>query len=262
MVSISGTRTLYTRRKCSLVKNFNKYITYPKDKDINLEIKEYDKSYLNEIIKIYNQNSTRFLRTKEQFETLLESATIPWGNFTYKKLVVFRENKVIGYIILRIIDDETLKGEIREIYIDSKYNYEVVQYIANKYNLEYVIQNVHIKDFINQPNLFDEKKLSYLDGSIKIINYENLCKNLYGYFNQYVDTDFLNEIEFRTTDNKYIIKYKDEILVIDDIDKLNKLFLEGSNIIKRELKNLNNINKFVNSVFPINFVWTSNLNYQ
>lgn len=262
MVSISGIRTLYTRRKCSLVKNFNKYITYPKDKDINLEIKEYDKSYLNEIIKIYNQNSTRFLRTKEQFETLLESATIPWGNFTYKKLVVFRENKVIGYIILRIIDDETLKGEIREIYIDSRYNYEVVQYIANKYNLEYVIQNVHIKDFINQPNLFDEKKLSYLDGSIKIINYENLCKNLYGYFNQYVDTDFLNEIKFRTTDNKYIIKYKDEILVIDDIDKLNKLFLEGSDVIKSELKNLNNINKFVNSVFPINFVWTSNLNYQ
>ena len=104
--------------------------------------------------------------------------------------------------------------------------------------------------------------MSYLDGSIKIINYENLCKNLYGYFNQYVDTDFLNEIEFRTTDNKYIIKYKDEILVIDDIDKLNKLFLEGSHVIKRELKNLNNINKFVNSVFPINFVWTSNLNYQ
>ncbi|MDU7968250.1 MAG: GNAT family N-acetyltransferase, partial [Paeniclostridium sordellii] len=202
------------------------------------------------------------LRTKKQFETLLESATIPWGNFTYKKLVVLRENKVIGYIILRIIDDETLKGEIREIYIDSKYNYEVVQYIANKYNLEYVTQSVHIKDFINQPNLFDEKELSYLDGSIKIINYENLCKNLYGYFNQYVDTDFLNEIEFRTTDNKYIIKYKDEILVIDDIDKLNKLFLEGSHVIKRELKNLNNINKFVNSVFPINFVWTSNLNYQ
>lgn len=262
IVSISGTRTLYTRRKCSLVKNCYQYITYPKDVYIKLEVKDYDKSYLNEMIEIYNQNSTRFLRTKNQFEALLESATIPWGNFTYKKLVVLKDEKLIGYIILRIIDEETLSGEIREIYIDSKYNYEVVQYIANKYNLEYIVQNVHIKDFINQPNNYDEKELVNLDGSIKIINYEKLCNNLNAYFKQYVDEDFVDNIEFKIIDEKYIIKYKNEELIIDDIDKLNKLFLEGGDIVKKELVKLKNISEFVNNVFPINFVWTSNLNYQ
>lgn len=262
MVSISGTRTLYTRRNCSLVKNCYKYTTYPKDIVIDLEVKEYDETYLNEMIEIYNQNSTRFLRTKNQFEILLESATIPWGNFTYKKLVVLKENKLIGYIVLRIINEEILIGEIREIYINSKYNYEVVQYIANKYNLEYIVQSVHIKDFINQPDNFDKKELSYLDGSIKIINYEKLCRNLNGYFKQYVDEDFVDEIEFKTIDKKYIIRYKDEELIIDDIDKLNKLFLEGKEVVENELKDLKIISKFIKSVFPINFVWTSNLNYQ
>ncbi|MEG2984921.1 MAG: GNAT family N-acetyltransferase [Peptostreptococcaceae bacterium] len=262
IVTISGTRSLYTRRKCSLVKNCYQYKTYPKDVNTHLEVKDYDKRYLNEMIEIYNQNSTRFLRSKNQFEALLESATIPWGNLTYKKLVILKDKKLIGYVILRIIDEKKLTGEIREICIDSMYNYEVVQYIANEYNLEYIVQNIHIKDFINQPNNYDEKEIVNLDGSVKIINYEKLCCNLNSYFKQYLDEDFLANIEFKTIDDKYIIKYKNEELVIDDIDKLNKLFLEGGYVVKEELKKLDNISKFVYSVLPINFVWTSNLNYQ
>ena len=262
MVTISGTRTLYTRRNCSLVKNCYEYVIYPKDVDINFEIKEYDEVYLDEMMSIYNQNSTRFLRSKTQFKSLLESATIPWGNYTYKKLIILSENEIIGYLVLRIVIGETKTGEVVEMYTKYDYDYEVLQYLGNEYNLEFIKQYVHIKDHKNQLSKYDTRELTNLAGSIKIINYEKLCKSLNRYFKQYLDEDIVDNMEFSFIDGKYIMKYNDEELVINDIDKLNKLFLQGSEVLKEELENLKNIKEFTSKVFPINFVWTSNLNYQ
>jgi hypothetical protein len=262
IVTISGTRTLYTRRNCSLVENCYEYIIYPKDIDIKFEIKEYDEVYLDEMMSIYNQNSTRFLRSKTQFKSLLESATIPWGNYTYKKLIILSENEIIGYLVLRIVIGEIKTGEVVEMYTKYDYDYEVLQYLGNEYNLDFIKQYVHIKDHKNQLSKYDTKELTNLAGSIKIINYEKLCKSLNRYFKQYLDEDIVDNMEFSFIDGKYIMKYNDEELIINDIDKLNKLFLQGSEVLKEELKNLKNIKEFTSKVFPINFVWTSNLNYQ
>lgn len=262
IVSISGTRTLYTRRKCSLVKNFYKYTTYPKNIDLEFEIKEYDEAYLDEMMRLYNQNSTRFLRSKNQFKTLLESATIPWGNYDYRKLLLFNKEEFIGYLILRIINEENKRGEVVEMYTKFDTTYEVLQYIGNKYKLESIAHNVHIKDYKNQPSKYDTKENTNLDGSIKIINYEKLCKNLNKYFKQYVDDSVVDNMEFKFINNEYIMRLGEEELIIKDVDTLNKLFLQSPEIIKDELENLNNIKEFVNKVFPINFVWTANLNYQ
>lgn len=262
IVTISGTRTLYTRRKCSLVKNCYKYTIYPKVIDTDFDIKEYDEIYLDEIIRLYNQNSTRFLRSKSQFKSLLESATIPWGNYTYKKLVILSENELIGYLVLRIVNGEMKTGEVVEMYTKFDCSYEILQYVGNKYNLESINQNIHKKDYKNQPSNYDTKESVKLAGSVKIINYEKLCKNLNRYFKQYIDESIVDNMEFKFINEKYIMKYNDEELVISDIDILNKLFLQGPEVLKNELENLKNIREFANKVFPINFVWTSNLNYQ
>ena len=262
VVSISGTRTLYTRRNCSLPKNFYKYTTYPKDIQINFEVKEYSEEYLDKMLEIYNQNSTRFIRTKEEFKTLLKSATIPWGTFTYKKLVLLNKEEVIGYMVIRVIDEDNLYGEVREMYIKPAYTYDALRYVAHKCDLEYIINFVHVKDYINQLDNYDEKVISKMDGSIKIINFEAFSNKLRKYFEQYVASDIINNIEFKQIDDKYVVSYKDEKLVIKDINTLNLLFFEGIDVVKDDIEELDVIKEFTKRVFPINFVWSSNLNYQ
>lgn len=270
VVCISGTRTLYTRRKCSIPKSFYKYTVYPLDLDIDFEVKEYDECHLNKMMEIYNQNSTRFLRTKYEFETLLESSTIPWGTYTYKKLVITIDEEVIGYIVMRVIDEEKLYGKVREMYIEPSYAYQALRYVANKYNLEYVITFVHVKDYVNQLRDYDEKEIAPMDGSLKIINFEAFTDKLRRYFEQYVDGKVINNMDFKKEEDKFVISFGDEKLaiddieklVIDDIDKLNRLFFEGYEVIEEELKELKVIKEFAEKVFPIHFVWSSNLNYQ
>ncbi len=262
IVLISGDRSLYTRRMCSRVKNFYKYTIIPKDISLNLDIEEYDEKYINEMIQIYNQNSTRYFRTKEQFEILLEAATIPWGTYRYKKIVIKKDDKLIGYIVIRIIDQEGKKlGQIIELNLVSNYVHDTISYIAYKYDLDYVDYWVHVKDYKNHIEEYDEACIDYLHGTIKIINYEKLCKSLYYYFAQYVDKQTLDNIEFKDLSGKYLIKYKDEELFIEDVEGLNKLLFEGR-INEKDLSTNPNIKEFIQSVFPINFVWPANLNYQ
>lgn len=263
LVTISGTRSLYTRRHCSRVKSFYKYTIYPSNVNMNLEIEDFNENDLEKMINLYNQNSTRFIRTKEEFKKLLYAATIPWGNFEYKRLVIKKDREVVGYIIVRIINEESRIGKVLEMEVDTKYSADVLKYVSNKYKLESIEHYVHIKNYKNQFEGYDKREIEYLDGTLKIINYEQLCEKLRPYFNQYIEYNILKNIEFMKKDSKYIIKYKDEEeLVISDLDKLNKLFFEYSDSDYKEISHLNNIYGFAKKVFPLDFVWTSNLNYQ
>ena len=261
IVLISGDRSLYTRRMCSKIKNFYKYTILPKNISLNVDIEEYNEKYINEMIQNYNQNSTRYFRTKEQFEILLKAATMPWGNYTYKKLIIKEDDRLIGYIVIRIIDEEEKKlGQIIELNLPSNYVHDNISCIAYKYDLNYVDYWVHIKDYKNHIENYDDVCIDYLHGTVKIINYEKLYRNLYDYFAQYVNKEDLDNIEVKDLNGKYVIKYKDEELLIKDIECLNKLFFEGK--IKGDLSKKPNIEKFIKNVFPINFVWPANLNYQ
>lgn len=249
---ISGKRTLYTRRMATEVKNFYRYTIEPKNVGLNLSIEEYEGKYLYEILEIYNQNSTRFYRTKDQFEILLESATIPWGRFRYKKSIVKREGKFIGYIVLRIIDENERRGQIIEMAIPNKYVYDLLSHIGSEYSLKYIEHYVHIKDYKNHIEEYDKRELDYLHGTIKIINFEKMMRKLYKYFAQYIGSKALEELEFIKEEKGYKIKDKKGEYIIDDLDKLNKLVFEGS--IKTST--------VIDEVLPINFIWTANLNYQ
>lgn len=263
LVTISGTRSLYTRRNCSRIKSFYKYTMYPSNVNINLEIEDFNEDDLDKMINLYNQNSTRFIRTKDEFKKLLYAATIPWGNFEYKRLVIKKDREVVGYIIFRIINEGSRIGKVLEMEVDTKYSAYVLKHVSNKYELENIEHYVHIKNSKNQFEGYDKRELDYLDGTLKIINYEQLCEKLRTYFNQYIEDNILSNIQFKQNDGKYSIKYKDEEeLVISDVDKLNKLFFGYSEDDYKDLSHLNNICSFAKKVFPIDFVWTSNLNYQ
>lgn len=269
IVIISGTRTLYSRRNCSLVKSFYKYTIKPENVKIPYEIVEFDETNfekdddLNKMVELYNQNSTRFIRTKDEFKKLLHAATIAWGPIDYKKIFIKENNNVIGYLIIRTIKKEnSIVGEVAEIGLNSVNVENVLKYVTNKFGLEYLDYKVHVRNLKDQLQGSKIKTLDYQQGTIKIINFVKLCDNLRSYFNQYIDSDILKYMEFKQLENKYIIKCKEEELVIESLDKLNKLFFEKNKEQYNEFKHLKNIHEFATKVFPLDFPWTANLNYQ
>lgn len=266
---ISGTRSLYSRRNCSVVKSFYKYTIKPENIEIPYEIVEFDETNfekdtdLNKMIELYNQNSTRFIRTRDEFKKLLHAATIAWGPIDYKKVFIKENSNIIGYLIIRTIKKEgSIIGEVVEIGLNNINVENILKYVTNKFGLEYLDYKVHVRNLKDQLECNELKSLDYQQGTIKIINYSKLCDNLKGYFNQYVDSELLEHIEFKQVENKYIIKYEEEKLIIESLDKLNKLFFESNEEQYNEFKHLKNIYEFTTKVFPIDFPWTANLNYQ
>lgn len=266
---ISGTRSLYSRRNCSVVKSFYKYTIKPENIEIPYEIVEFDETNfekdtdLNKMIELYNQNSTRFIRTRDEFKKLLHAATIAWGPIDYKKVFIKENSNTIGYLIIRTIKKEgSIIGEVVEIGLNNINVENILKYVTNKFGLEYLDYKVHVRNLKDQLECNELKSLDYQQGTIKIINYSKLCDNLKGYFNQYVDSELLEHIEFKQVENKYIIKYEEEELIIESLDKLNKLFFESNEEQYNEFKHLKNIYEFTTKVFPIDFPWTANLNYQ
>ncbi|MCC0659151.1 MULTISPECIES: GNAT family N-acetyltransferase [unclassified Clostridioides] len=266
---ISGTRSLYSRRNCSVVKSFYKYTIKPENIEIPYEIVEFDETNfekdtdLNKMIELYNQNSTRFIRTRDEFKKLLHAATLAWGPINYKKVFIKDNNNMIGYLIIRTIKKEySIVGEVVELGLNNINVENVLKYTTNKFGLEYLDYKVHVRNLKDQLECNELKSLDYQQGTIKIINYSKLCNNLKGYFNQYVDSELLEHIEFKQVENKYIIKYKEEELIIESLDKLNKLFFERNEEQHNEFKHLKNLYEFTTKVFPIDFPWTANLNYQ
>lgn len=269
LISISGTRSLYSRRNCSRIKSFYKYTVCKENEfiklidDHDIKVDEFKKEDLDKYIELYNENSTRFLRSREQFSSLLYSATIPWGNFSYKKLSIKKDNKVIGYLVLRIIESESKFGKVIEMILDKRYVAAVLSKVAKEYDLNHINYYVHIKDDLNQFEGYSKKELDYQGGTLKVINFEKLMNSLKPYFKKYIDNELLEELKFKESEGKYIIEYKDkEQLVFDDVNMLNKFLFEYNENEYKEINKFINIQLFAKRVLPIEFVWTENLNYQ
>ncbi|SHJ58887.1 GNAT family N-acetyltransferase [Tepidibacter formicigenes] len=259
IVLISGTRGLYKRRNCIEVKNFYKYTIKPKNIDIDIEVVDYKEDYLNEISDMYNQNSTRYYRTYEEFEILLEAATIPWGTYTYKKYVLIKDEKLLGYIVLRIIDEDIKYGQVIESFGNPEIIFKVLSNICLNLELDNIKYYVHIKDKINQLMDYFKKEKTYLHGTVKIINFLSFMENLRNYFIQHVPKSLMDKIKFKEDEEGYYFEIENEVLKIKDIKILTQLVFEGYDI---NLEDKPKIKKFLNSVFPIPFIWTANLNYQ
>ncbi len=262
VVLISGTRDLYRRRMCSKVKSHFKYEFTPNNEYIDFEIKEYKAEHLNKMIQLYNLNSSRYLRTYDEFKVLLDSATIPWGTFSYKKYVFLKQDEVFGYLIIRVIDDGKKYGQVIETYGNTNTIYMALKKVAYNLQLENICHYVHIKEYNNHFEQYDSRELDCQQGTLKIINYEKFMKDLSPYFHQYVEKDILDEIKFSKEDEGDLIEFGNEKVIIDNLENLNKLIFQGDTEKIKYQNECSNIKKFIETVFPIPFVWSANLNYQ
>lgn len=269
---ISGERSLYRRRGCKVVKNFYNYSLHPKKEEMDFQLVPYENWHLLHMVDMYNSKSTRYCRSLEEFKTLLHSATIPWGNFSYRKYTILGKEggfhfeqgiKVLGYIVVRIMSEEADKyGEVVEAAGNSHMLSKAFRNIANDLYLSRITYNVHLRD--REAYLYDYDKITFgnMGGTVKIINFKNFMENLRPLFYQYEEKSIVDNMEFHEESNQCIFKYKEEILKIEDKEAITNLVFAGPMAEKLNYKDVPTIEKFIKVNFPIPFVWPYNLNYQ
>lgn len=262
---VSGTRNLYLRKGCSRAGWCIKFEVPPEEKiDDSIELVEYSDEYLNDMIRIYNKEATRYYRSFYEFKNLLKGATTPWGNFTYKVYLLKKSGMFEGYVILRIIHDGIKRGEVVEFSGDRRIIYEGLKQIMVLLSLEHISVICTFNDWMI--NIIREKKLRYeeinLSGTIKILNFARFMDKLRPYFRQYVDRDIVESVNFREDNGIYIFEIGEEMIEINDINKLTKLVFGDKGFNADELGGGFAIDNFIHSVFPLPFVWPRNLNYQ
>jgi hypothetical protein len=262
---VSGTRELYLRRGCCLVGSCYEFTIDPSEEVESIEVIELEDELFEEMIKLYSMEATRFYRTHHEFKYLLKGATTGWGSYSYKSYLIKEFHEYSSYVVLRIIHDEDGDwGEVVEAAGNREVIYKSFERLRRLNSLKYIkyttVFNDESTEFLLRKNkAFVEFNLS---GSLKILNFTGLMMDLMPYFAQYVDKEIIDNIRFYEQDGKYIFQIKDEIIEINDLKILTELIfgtMEGMKIVDPDKPNLI---RFINSVFPLPFVWPGNLNYQ
>ena len=265
---VSGSRSLYTRRGCCNVGEFGEFNIEPKDNDIDFEIIDVKPGeYIEDMVNIYSKESTRYYRTMHEFKMLLKGATTNWAYLTYKVFLIKQGGKAVGYIVLEIINEENIRAEVVEFAGDREKVFKALQNIVSicKLNTMGVVYpfNDPIMS-IAEKNKIQISKVNN-SGTIKILDFTSLMNKLLPYFKQHVDKNIADNIQFIEEDyegNKYIFKIENEVLCINDLEKLTKLVFGDVIGVGLELGNKPLIKEFIESVFPMPFVWAGSMNYQ
>jgi hypothetical protein len=267
LMLVSGTRSLYIRRGCALAGKCYEFIIEASEKGHDsIVLEEFNEELLPVMVKLYNKESTRYYRTFEEFKYLLSGSVTPWGNYTYKTYLVKDSDEYTGYIVLRIINDikEGLKGDVVETAgnrtIISNALEEAIRINSLKYIRYFCTFNDESTAVLKREGR--EFKLWNLLGSVKILDFKGLMNDLMPYFSQYVDGGTLNTIKFEEKDGKFTFNLEDELLEFNDVHALTKVIFGNKDCIEVDFSDKPLINKFINAVFPLPFVWTANLNYQ
>jgi hypothetical protein len=219
------------------------------------------------MVNIYSKESTRYYRTMHEFKMLLKGATTNWAYLTYKVFLIKQGGKAVGYIVLEIINEENIRAEVVEFAGDREKVFKALQNIVSicKLNTMGVVYpfNDPIMS-IAEKNKIQISKVNN-SGTIKILDFTSLMNKLLPYFKQHVDKNIADNIQFIEEDyegNKYIFKIENEVLCINDLEKLTKLVFGDVIGVGLELGNKPLIKEFIESVFPMPFVWAGSMNYQ
>lgn len=264
---VSGSRSLYTRRGCCKTGKFGEFTIEPKDTNIDFEIIDVDSfEHIEDMVYIYSKESTRYYRTMHEFKMLLKGATTNWAYLTYKVFLIKQNGKIVGYIVLEIINEEDIRAEVVEFAGDRERIFKALPNIASICKLNSIKVVYPFDDqimSIAERNNIQINKVNN-SGTIKILNFTSLMNKLLPYFKQHVDKNIADNIEFveEYGNNKYIFKIKDEVLCINDLEKLTKLVFGDVTEVDLELDDKPLIKEFIKSVFPIPFVWAGSMNYQ
>lgn len=274
---VSGSRNLYLRRGCCIVGGFLKAAIGNSSANSNIPSGAGDSSaevvipedgHLWRMAEIYGMEPVRYYRSLYEFEYLLKGATTPWNNLTYKVFIIKRKQDVVGYVVLRIVNDGSGRGIVVEYAGDRETVYKSFYKIMKSCSLKNLI--IYISDYDPIKAYFKNDGIELIGqnqlGTVKIICFESFMNNLKPYFMQYLPYKSPDCMSFKENEEGYSFSINGEELCISDLDMVSQLIFgsrndETSDKLDVAMAGKPLIKQFFDTVFPIPFPWAGNVNY-
>nr|WP_281168336.1 GNAT family N-acetyltransferase [Psychrilyobacter atlanticus] len=251
---ISSTRSLYKNWGASEVKNCRRYKISAGLPTLKFIVREYREEDILPIKKIYNSQGTRYLRLGRDFETLIDSGTFPFGNTSYKRYVLEDKDGLRGYIILKKIPERIV---VKEAVGDKSEIFDALALLGNQLGvdkIDYILPHGEVA-----PAGYRGEE-EYLSGVLKIVDFVGLMEELKPYFKQYCIDEEIEKLQVMEKNGKYQLSLGSEKLEIQSHRELLELIFEK----KEDKKSIDGgkLDELIDTVFPLPFPWTENLNYQ
>lgn len=221
---------------------FKEYQTY--------KLREYQDTDFEDIYSLYQKETHRYIRTKNEFKTLLIAQRTPDSYCSYPMIVILKQSKVVGYVIFNYYKDAKDLW-VKEFAGNRKVIFESISGILEYFQKLEIHMALSSNDKLNR--LFDTKphKIITQEASIKVIH----------------KTQFIDKL------NRYALKYNSNynIEIVRDHYKITR-GTKTDYISEDDLMRLVFSGKLPNATwtkndicimnFPLNLLWSHNLNYQ
>jgi len=260
LVVISGSGGLYTDFGASLAGNVYEYCIENAQlldsEDIKIVL--YDKSKLDDLVLIQNQEDIRYLRSRSEFDVLLTAQTYPDTFASYPIYLVEKENQSVAYIV-GFLPIEGQEFGIKEFAGDRNSIVKAFKLLTKIHHRDKIHFAADGHDSINDLINHQNRKLIHQYASFRIMDFVDFMNKLKPYFDLVYPN---NEVAFQYINQKPTFSLKNEKFILDSSNLLSQLILGYNQPLDINIDNYPNIKRFFEKVFPIPFVWTNNLNYQ
>lgn len=257
LVVISGDLGIYRRfgaDHLSLMASF----TLPQVRSDYALIEVLPKDFPN-YYELYRQQPFIFQRSKTEFKTLVKAVVSedPWEQSYFHGMVL--DGSIVGYLVLNTRPQRNY-GVIREFAGSAKALIGVTGLLMEKYDLKQVkLELAH-----NDPQVLVLNALGLhhkhlpMESTMKILDFNRLIDKLQPYF-EYVLGDDHDDLFIRYYDGLYQFRFKDAHYETSDFHEAQHILFgpyDNSDLIG------NPISEVFSTLFPLPFVYTSNMNYQ
>jgi ribosomal protein S18 acetylase RimI-like enzyme len=274
LLLISGTRSLYLRRNCAFVGGFMKCdiskmsIPLP-PLPSNAEVIDYDPQFFNQVVHLYNREPVRFVRTCIEFRALLQASLIADYDCAYRMYVIKRAARIESYFLLRIFHKHEAWGEVVEYagersLVAAALNRLLTLGGLNRIRILVPVGDplvLHLRD--SQARLQNYNQL----GTVKIIDYSHLLKDLVPYFSQYTQPESLHSRLLNKKNGLFSFADHDGLLKMESAEVMVQLIFgfpgnkQLPKYLRDQVRQHPGSKEFIHNVFPVPLPWTGNMNY-
>jgi len=260
LMPVSGHRSLYFRHHCACA-GVQYQATISKDKlpanaPDGIFMKRYSKEMLDALLRLYQREPIRYIRSKDVFAILMERGGTE---------VVFVGDRPVGYVKLRGIeksDDGSRRLSLYELTGPRNLIVASLSALADRENVDkFILHPLYGTDEATRIALENigvtVERSEALAGTVRIINFPLLMKQMSHYFRERLGNDF-EQLIYYEQDEKFVFGFGRERFELSDRTALALLML-GAQQSKDAIELPGGLlGDVLRAVFPMPYVFPSN----
>jgi predicted N-acetyltransferase YhbS len=269
LMLVSGNRSLYLRNDCVEVGAVKRFTIQSSEQLLGLRAEEMcftvrafeEPQDLPCILALMNKEAAFYTRTEEELALLIRSAAV-LSNDSAEQLLWIACNKTDeaeGYIVF---------GPMEK---NGGLSIEVIEYAGSDNAVIYLLQQMSVRfgEYqLHVPVMGDRPVLSeilastgcpfietHIPGTIRMINFLSFWSSLQPYMVLRIGEEALSELLLTETSNGYRVQYRGQTHAVDNRGATRLVFNGPQITAPGELKDI------LGKLFPLNWVYTQNLNF-